>query len=203
MKRKFSWLFVAGSILVCTVAHAGPQVVRPEVSVKVPARLGLGQPAQDEPAKIGRLGLSDPLVQQKYLNEPDMMRFLRGTYSEACARGYVHDMLNRMKSDKDLEIADSGRQAAANLISSKRVWKLTSMEMEGIFGIEYLKVANHCDCLMQEVSDADLVNPKKGLEVIKALPESTQKTCERIALEKAQKQFATTKAARAAQEPSK
>lgn len=190
-------LIMATLALACSFGIAGTAMAqsnsapkeRPAVSVDVPARLGLGQATPDSPAMLSRLGLSDPLVQQKYINEPDMLRFLRGTYAEACTRGYMASTLSQIKSDDKNEMTPAARLASENLISSKRVWKLTSFEMERIFGKAYLTAANHCDCLMQEVSDADLVNPRKGIEVIKDLPKSAQTTCERIALEKADKQF--------------
>lgn len=162
---------------------------RPEVSVELPKRLGLGQRAPQEPAKISRLGLSDPLVQQKYLGEPDLMRFLRGTYSEACVRGYMANTLKQLKTDESLPVPADARKASSTLLDSKRIWKMTSFEMETIFGKSYLMAANHCDCLVQDVSDSDLVNPKKGLEVLKEMPEKTRQACERIATERTEKQF--------------
>lgn len=162
---------------------------KPAVSVKVPERIGLGQRTATEPAKLSRLGLADPLIQQKYLNEPDMMRFLRGTYSEACTRGFMASTLTYIKNDTTNNLDEDARTASGMLLSSRRIWKLTSFEMEQIFGKAYTLSANHCDCLMQEVSDADLVNPKKGIEVVKELSETTQKTCERIAKEKTELQY--------------
>lgn len=171
------------------VQSASAKLEKPEVSVKLPARIGLGQRTAEEPAKLSRLGLSDPLVQQKYLSEPDMMRFLRGTYSEACTRGFLANSLNQIKYDTNNALTTEAREASGLLISSKRIWKLTSTELEQLFGKAYLMSANHCDCLMQEVSDVDLVNPRKGIEVVKNLPQATQKVCERIALEKTEQQF--------------
>lgn len=190
-------LFAATLTLACAAgfpftvsAQVTPaQKERPAVSVDVPARIGLGQASAQAPAMLSRLGLSDPLVQQKYINEPDMLRFLRGTYSEACARGYMANTLSQMKNDDKNTLAPDARLASETLIASKRIWKLTSFELERIFGKAYLVAANHCDCLMQEVADADLVNPRKGIEVVKDLPKSAQTTCERIAIEKADKQF--------------
>lgn len=162
---------------------------RPEVSVELPKRLGLGQRAAQEPAKISRLGLADPLVQQKYLGEPDLLRFLRGTYSEACVRGYMANTLKQLKTDENLPVPAEARKASATLLESKRIWKMTSFELESLFGKSYLMAANHCDCLVQDVSDSDLVNPKKGVEVLKEMPEKTRQACERIATERTEKQF--------------
>jgi hypothetical protein len=141
-------------------------------------RVGLGQAAANEPAQLGKLRLTDPLVQQKYLNEPDMLRFLRGTYSEACARGMVDQASKQISVDIKREYTEDQRKTATRLQESRRVWKMTSFEMETLYGAGYLTAANYCDCLMREVSDADLVNPRKGLEVIEKLPQSTQRACE-------------------------
>lgn len=195
MPRKNLIALALGFAAMTASALVGAQPAAPTVaqkastaSVESPDRWGLGQFTPKEPPKLSRLGLADPLVQQKYLNEPDLLRFLRGTYSEACTRGHLANTLNLIKLDEKNELSAEERNASAALLSSKRIWKLTSFEMEGIFGKAYFITSNHCDCLMQEITDADLVNPKKGLEVVKNLSNSVQKTCERIAIEKAEKQ---------------
>lgn len=156
-------------------------------------RVGLGQATAKEPAKLGKLRLDDPLVQQKYLNEPDMLRFLRGTYSEACTRGMVNQAAKQLKLDVERKYSQEQRETAARLIDSRRIWKLTSFEMETLFGEGYLTAANYCDCVMREVTDQDLVHPKKGMEVIDKLPENVQKSCETTAKEQTVKQMADRK----------
>lgn len=152
-------------------------------------RVGLGQASATEPAKLGALRLTDPLVQQKYLNEPDMLRFLRGTYAEACSRGMVDQAAKQIKADLKHEYTAEQRVIAERMLESRRVWKLTSFEMESLYGAGYLNSANYCDCLMREVTDADLVNPRKGLEVIEKLPQSTQRACEANAKEQTMRQL--------------
>lgn len=141
-------------------------------------RIGLGQRTAQEPAQLSNLRLTDPLVQQKYLNEPDMLRFLRGTYSEACARGMLDQAAKQVKADLRKEYSQEQRDAAASLIDSRRIWKMTSFEMEALYGAGYLNAANYCDCTMREISDADLVNPRKGIEVIEKLPQSVVAACQ-------------------------
>ncbi|GBG14390.1 phosphodiesterase [Novimethylophilus kurashikiensis] len=155
--------------------------------------VGLGQDSAKEPPMLKNLKLTDPLVQQKYLNEPDMLRFLRATYSEACARGTLTKAVTMVKLDRQGKYTQVQKDAAKNLSDSQRIWKMSSYEMEALFGPGYLKSANYCDCMMKEVADTDLVNPKKGLEVIEKLPSSTQKTCERLAQEKTERQVANQK----------
>ncbi len=154
------------------------------------ARVGLGQESAKEPAKIRNLRLTDPLVQQKYLNEPDMLRFLRATYSEACSRGLVSQAAKQVKFDLNRSYTPEQRDTAAKMLDSQRIWKMTSFEMEALYGNGYLNAANYCDCIMKEVPDIDLVNPKKGLEVVEKLPKSTQQSCERIAKEQTERQLA-------------
>lgn len=154
------------------------------------ARVGLGQDSAKEPAKIRNLRLTDPLVQQKYLNEPDMLRFLRATYAEACSRGLVSQAAKQIKFDLKRSYTPEQRDTAAKMLDSQRVWKMTSFEMEALYGNGYLNAANYCDCIMKEVPDVDLVNPKKGLEVVEKLSKATQQSCERIAKEQTERQVA-------------
>ncbi len=153
------------------------------------SRVGLGQDTSTEPAKLKNLRLSDPLVRQKYLNEPDMLRFLRGTYSEACARGLVKNAADGVRLDRKGQYSVAQRDAASLLAEGNRIWKMTSFEMEALFGAGYLNAANYCDCLMKEVSDQDLVDPKKGLEVIEKISPTTQTACEQNARETSQRQM--------------
>lgn len=153
------------------------------------SRVGLGQASAKEPAKIKNLRLSDPLVQQKYLNEPDMLRFLRGTYSEACTRGLVKSAADNIRYDRKGQYNDEQKKAAKLLVDSNRVWKMTSFELEALFGAGYLTSANYCDCLMKEIPDQDLVNPKKGLEVLEKIPKPTQTACEQNAQETTKRQM--------------
>jgi hypothetical protein len=158
-------------------------------------RIGLGQDSAREPAKLKNLRLSDPLVQQKYLNEPDMLRFLRGTYAEACTRGMVKNAADTIRHDKSGQYTDEQKSAAKSLVESNRVWKMTSFEMEALYGPGYLNASNYCDCLMKEVPDQDLVNPKKGLEVIEKISKPALTACEQMAKETTNRQIAERKKA--------
>lgn len=158
-----------------------------------PSRVGLGQDSAKEPAMLKNLRLSDPLVRQKYLNEPDMLRFLRATYSEGCVRGIISQTITAVKLDRENKYSPEMQEAAQKLYDSRRVWKMSSYEMEVMFKQGYLKTALYCDCMMKEVTDSDLVNPRKGMEVIEKLPASTQKSCEVQAVEKIQQQLEKSK----------
>ena len=153
------------------------------------SRTGLGQDTAKEPAKIKNLRLSDPLVQQKYLNEPDMLRFLRGTYSEACTRGLVKSAADTIRLDRSAKYTDEQKKSASMLVDSNRVWKMSSFEMEALYGEGYLNAANYCDCLMKEVPDQDLVNPKKGLEVLEKVSNVAQTACIQDAKETTKRQM--------------
>jgi len=157
------------------------------------SRVGLGQDNAREPAKLKNLRLNDPLVQQKYLNEPDMLRFLRGTYAEACTRGMVKSAADGIRLDKKGTYTEDQKKAATSLVESNRVWKLTSFEMEAMYGAGYLNAANYCDCIMKEVPDQDLVNPKKGLEVVEKISKPAQTACEQNAKETTQRQMEARK----------
>ena len=159
------------------------------------ARTGLGQDSPKEPAMLRNLKLTDPLVQQKYLNEPDMLRFLRGTYSEACSRGMLVKAATTIKLDVNHEYPPELKAASKKLLDSQRLWKMSSFELEAIFGLSYLSTANYCDCLMKEVSDADLVNPKKGMEVIGQIKPAAQASCKMVSKEKTERQVALSKQA--------
>lgn len=154
-------------------------------------RTGLGQATPKSPPMLGGLMLSDPLVRQKYLNEPDALRFLRGTYSEACVRGLVHDAAEQVKLDTKSQYGQQARDAAGKLLSTNRIWKMSSFEMEAIFGRGYLNAANYCDCIMQEVTNEDLVDPKKGMDAVEKIPKDHQESCNRIAADKTNEQIAT------------
>lgn len=153
-------------------------------------RVGLGQATAKEPAQVKNLRLSDPLVQQKYLNEPDMLRFLRGTYSEACARGLVKGAADSIYLDTKGQYTDEQKHTAKMLIESNRIWKMTSFEMEALYGAGYLNAANYCDCIMKEVTDQDLVNPKKGLDAVEHISKPAQTACEQNAREATDRQIA-------------
>lgn len=154
-------------------------------------RSGLGQETPKSPPMLGRLMLSDPLVRQKYLENPDALRFLRGTYSEACVRGLVVDAADQVKLDPKSQYGQKARDAANTLLNSNRVWKMSSFEMEAIFGRGYLNAANYCDCIMKEVSNEDLVDPKKGMEVVEKIPKDHQESCNRIAADETNEQIKT------------
>jgi hypothetical protein len=159
------------------------------------SRTGLGQDSPKEAAQLSNLKLTDPLVQQKYLAEPDMMRFLRGTYSEACARGLVNQATKQVKLDPKGEYPQKSREAAGILLESNRIWKMSSYEMEALFGSGYLNAANYCDCIMKEVSDSDLVNPRKGLDAVEKISKPAQKACESLAKEQTDRQVTERKKA--------
>ncbi|MBU9199781.1 hypothetical protein KTD31_00010 [Burkholderia multivorans] len=152
-------------------------------------RVGLGQPDAKSPAMLKNLRLTDPLVQAKYLNDPDMLRFLRGTYSEACTRGLIRDAADNIRFDAQGKYTQDQKLAAQQLVQSNRVWKMTSFEMEALYGAGYLNAANYCDCLMKEVSDEDLVNPKKGLDAVEKISKAAQTACEQNAKEQTQHQL--------------
>ena len=152
-------------------------------------RTGLGQDAPTEPAQLKNLRLDDPLVQKKYLQDADMLRFLRATYSEACVRGMLSKaLITLVRSDKAAG-TEGQHELAEKLTQSNRIWKVSSFEMEMLLGPAYLKTANYCDCVMKEMSETDLVNPRKGLEAVDAIPTSTLKSCEQMAEDKLQQQL--------------
>src|ERR1700693_5196664 len=95
MAAVFATAMLAASAFSAGTASAAD--VTPDASLT--ARVGLGQESARSPAMLGNLKLDDPLVQKKYLNEPDMMRFLRGTYSEACSRGLMAKAATQIKMD--------------------------------------------------------------------------------------------------------
>lgn len=146
--------------------------------------LSLGQTSREEPAKIKNLKLSDPLVQQKYLKEPNLLRFLRGTYAEACTRGMVIEGAKHLKLNVGGQYPKEVQKAASQVLEANRIWKLTSMELEALLGPGYIEAAYYCDCVMKEVSNYDLVDPAKGLEAVENLSKSSQDACLRIAEDK-------------------
>jgi hypothetical protein len=154
-------------------------------------RTGLGQETPKTPPMLGGLRLDDPLIRQKYLNDPDALRFLRGTYSEACVRGLVHDAAEQVKLDPKSQYGQKARDSAGVLLDSNRIWKMSSFEMEAIFGRGYLNAANYCDCIMEDVSNDELVDPKKGMDIVEKIPKDHQESCNRIAADKTNEQIAT------------
>lgn len=172
------------AVLALTCAGAVAQSIESAGS-----RVGLGQDTAREPAKLKNLRLSDPLVQQKYLNEPDMLRFLRGTYSEACTRGLVKNAADTIRLDRKNQYTPEQKAAAKQLVESNRVWKMSSFEMEALYGPGYLNAGNYCDCIMKEISDQDLVNPRKGLEVLEKISKPAQTACEQNAKETTNRQL--------------
>ncbi len=184
---------LAGSSIAAAPAAASAASV--PVQDDAAPRVGLGQASAGEPAMIGKLRLTDPLVQQKYLNEPDMLRFLRGTYAEACTRGLVKNAAQTVQTDLKHEYTPEQHEVAGKLLESRRIWKMTSFEMEALYGAGYLNAANYCDCLMREVSDVDLVNPRKGLEVIEKLSEPVTRACQASAKDQTLRQVAAHKKA--------
>lgn len=176
MKKSFLRFAILSLSLCAAAAGVHAQSVKSAGSI-----IGLGQDSAQDPAKIRNLRLSDPLVRQKYLNEPDMLRFLRATYSEACARGAILTAAKQVASDPKRNNPPKAVEAANRLIESGRIWKMNSFEMEALIGDGYLRAANRCDCLMKEVADQDLVDPRKGLDVIDKLSKDTLKMCATMA----------------------
>jgi hypothetical protein len=170
--------------LVCSLSFAQSQAHLLSPDEPTELRIGLGQESATAPARISRLRLADPMVQQKYLNDPDMLRFLRGTYSEACSRGVLVSVAQSVKVTNNKDMDPALKNALASLLASQRIWKMSSFEMETVFSKVYTHASYYCDCAMREVTDLDLINPKKGLEVVKELRESTIKACSRMADEK-------------------
>lgn len=157
------------------------------------SRTGIGQPSAREPAQVKNLRLSDPLVQQKYLNDPDMLRFLRGTYSEGCARGLIKQATSEIVLDPQRRYDPKLREQVRQIVDSQRLWKMSTFELEVVFRDAYLKAGNYCDCMMKEIPNEDLVNPRKGAEVIKKITPAAQKACERTAIEKTEQQMSQKK----------
>jgi hypothetical protein len=186
-------LATAACLTLAGFAHADPTAVPAGASVPhgaVPLdpnypglKTGLGQATPREPAQLGNLKLTDPLVRQKYLNEPDLLKFLRATYSDVCARGLINMATKQVKMDPKGQWGDREHKAAGQLMESNRIWKMTSYEMEAIFGQGYLRAANFCDCIMKDVSDSDLVDPTKGLNAVEKVTTTSQAACESYAKE--------------------
>lgn len=156
-------------------------------------RTGIGQASAREPAQVQNLKLSDPLVQKKYLNDNDMLRFLRGTYSEGCARGLITQVTTEIKLDPKKRYDPKLREQVREIVDSQRIWKMSTFELEVVFRDAYLKAGNYCDCMMKEITNEDLVNPRKGLEVLQKIPPASQQACERIAVEKTEQQLSKKK----------
>lgn len=183
MKKTISIIsFAIAAAMSAGIAHA-------QTAKSAGTIVGLGQDSAREPSKIRNLRLDDPLVQQKYLNEPDMLRFLRASYAEACTRGAVLNATKQVQLNLKKEYPAEAREVAGRMIEANRIWKMSSFELEALAGKGYLTAANYCDCLMKEVPDTDLVNPKKGLEVVEKIPQSVRNACEVNAEGLAQKQM--------------
>lgn len=155
--------------------------------LKVPNRPSIGQADATEPIKISNLNLSNELVKAKFVADPDLIRFLRGTYAEACTRGLINESAKLIKDNQESKHSNEMVAAASKILEFNRIWKLTSVEMEALFGSSYIHGAYYCDCLMKELSGDDLVDPSKSLEIVDELPASTQATCERLAQEKTER----------------
>jgi hypothetical protein len=65
--------------------------------------------------------------------------------------------------------------------------------MEALYGAGYLNAANYCDCIMKEVSDQDLVNPRKGLDAVEQISKPAQTACEQNAKETTEREMAERK----------
>jgi len=193
MKRILLTVVLAAACAGAFAQQATQASTAPQNVESAGTRVGLGQDSAREPAKIKNLRLSDPLVQQKYLNEPDMLRFLRGTYSEACARGLVKNAADSIWLDTKNQYTTDQKAVAKQLVESNRIWKMTSFEMEALYGAGYLNAANYCDCIMKEVSDQDLVNPRKGLDAVEQISKPAQTACQQNAKETTERQMAERK----------
>lgn len=186
------------ALILATVLAGSSQVIaatNPKDMVPV-GRTGLGQDAPTEPPQLKNLRLDDPLVQKKYLQDADMLRFLRATYSEACVRGMLAKAMSTIVRTDKTSGSSGQHELAEKLTQSNRIWKVSSFEMEMLLGPAYLKTANYCDCVMKEMSETDLVNPRKGLEAVDSIPSSTLKSCEQMAEDKLQQQLSKKKAAK-------
>ncbi len=153
------------------------------------SRVGVGLTDAKDPSHLGKLRLTDPLVQQKYLNDPDMLRFLRATYSETCARGLLSKVTTEIKLDPQKKYDAKVREQVRQLVDSQRLWKMSTFELEFMFREGYLKAGNYCDCLMKELADTELVNPKKGMDALEKIPAAAQRACEQTAIEKTEQQM--------------
>lgn len=179
-----AWPLVSNAQVTQTAAKANG--LSPEAIAELPLTPGVGQTSPTSPVSLGGLLLSDPLVQQKYLNNPELLRFLRGTYAQACTRGTLNEAVKHIKSGQDAKYSADVIKAASKVVQANSIWKLNSLEMEHLFGTGYTYAAYYCDCLMKELADTDLVDPLKSLEVVDELPASTKGTCELLATEKTQ-----------------
>jgi len=137
---------------------------------------------------LAHMKLSDPLVQKKYAEDADLMKHLRGVYSDACARGIMVMASKQVKANMKNEFTAEQIKSAGLVLESNRLWKMTGIEMEVLFGKLYLEAANYCDCMVQQVPNTELANPRSGLDALSRLPAETEKTCQRIADEKTAKQ---------------
>lgn len=181
--RSVAIVIGAGAVIISVIgssfAFASP------VEDQVPFRVGVGQDDANSPALIKNLQLSNELVKSKYSSDTDLLRFLRGTYAEACVRGIINESVKLIRSNQDRQYSKEEVDSASQIYEMGRIWKLTSLEMEALFGNGYVHGAYYCDCLIKELTSDELVDPVKGLEVIDELSASTQATCERLADEKA------------------
>lgn len=153
----------------------------------LPFRPGVAQADAEGPATVAAHRTDDPLVREKYRKSPDLMRFLRGTYGESCVRGLVNESAKTIKANLDGQFSEDMRRAAAQVLEAGRIWRLNSLEMEALFKGGYVHATYYCECLIKEVTDEDLLDPAKGVEVLDAIPKSTQATCEMLAGEQAQR----------------
>lgn len=166
--------FLAGTLSVLSLSAAYAAPVESGLSSK-------------EPITLAQLNLSNELVKSKYLQDTDLQRFLRGTYSEACVRGIIAESVKLIKMNQYSHYTKKEVMAASQLLEMNRVWKLTSFEMEAMYGSGYAHAAYYCDCMVQELTPDELVDPAKGVKVIDEISASTQASCERIASEKAER----------------
>lgn len=150
----------------------------------LPQTPGVGQSDARSPNTLRNLQLDNEVVRQAYVNNPDLLRFLRATYAEACTRGMLVEASRMIQVNKDGQFHRELVLAATQALEANRIWKLTSVEMEMLFGKVYMHIAYYCDCLMREMTDEELVEPELGLKVIEQAPMSTQASCERLAQER-------------------
>lgn len=172
----------------CLGATAISHAAEPS-KVHEPVRVGYGQDSAKEPIKIRNLGLDKPEIAQKYEQDADLIRLLRAAYSEACARGTLAKTLSQLRLDPQHRNKPEVQDVTARLLDGKRIWKMSTFELEVAFGKDYLQVANYCDCLMLELSNKELTHPRKGLEVLDKLPKPVLNSCQKIADEQTQQQL--------------
>jgi len=151
------------------------------------AGASMAQTVVEEWVQLRHPRLDHPLVQQKYLNDPELLRFLSGTYAEFCTRAFLIGATKHTKANVDHRFRADTVKAASQILELSTIWEMAFKELESVFGNLYVHSTYFCDCMIKELTDVDLVvNPAKGVEIVNALPVSTAAACEMLAEEKAE-----------------